>query len=46
VEKLFAQFDAMLSAAGFTASGGQIIDATFVEVPRGPVRISVYGLSC
>ena len=34
VEKLFAQFDAMLSAAGFTASGGQIIDATFVEVPR------------
>ncbi len=34
VEKLFAQFDAMLSTAGFTASGGQIIDATFVEVPR------------
>jgi len=34
VEKLFEQFDAMLEAAGFTASGGQIIDATFVEVPR------------
>lgn len=34
VEKLFYQFDAMLSAHGFEASGGQIIDATFVEVPR------------
>lgn len=34
VEKLFAQFDAMLSEAGFAASGGQIIDATFVEAPR------------
>ncbi len=34
VEKLFAQFDAMLSAAGFEASGGQIVDATFVEAPR------------
>ena len=34
VEKLFVQFDAMLNAAGFAASGGQIIDATFVEVPR------------
>ena len=34
VEKLFHQFDAMLSAAGFAASGGQIVDATFVEVPR------------
>jgi len=34
VEKLFAQFDAMLDARGFAASGGQIIDATFVEVPR------------
>jgi len=34
VEKLFAQFDAMLNAVGFAASGGQIIDATFVEVPR------------
>jgi IS5 family transposase len=34
VEKLFTQFDAMLSAVGFAASGGQIIDATFVEVPR------------
>src|SRR5271168_261747 len=34
VEKLFAQFDAMLDARGFQASGGQIIDATFVEVPR------------
>jgi transposase, IS5 family len=34
VEKLFAQFDAMLNDAGFGASGGQIIDATFVEVPK------------
>jgi len=34
VEKLFAQFDAMLDAHGFRASGGQIIDATFVEAPR------------
>ena len=34
VEKLFAQFDTMLDAHGFRASGGQIIDATFVEVPR------------
>jgi transposase len=33
-EQLFAQFDAMLNAAGFAPSGGQIIDATFVEVPR------------
>ena len=34
VEKLFAQFDSMLNAGGFKASGGQIIDATFIEVPR------------
>jgi IS5 family transposase len=34
VEKLFAQFDAMLTAHGLSASGGQIVDATFVEVPR------------
>ena len=34
VEKLFAQFDAMLEEHGFRASGGQIIDATFVEAPR------------
>lgn len=34
VEKLFAQFDAMLDAHGLSASGGQIIDATFVEAPR------------
>lgn len=34
VEKLFARFDAMLAAHGFAASGGQIIDATFVEAPR------------
>lgn len=34
VEKLFARFDAMLNEAGFAASGGQIIDATFVEAPR------------
>jgi transposase, IS5 family len=34
VEKLFTPFDAMPNAAGFAASGGQIIDAMFVEVPR------------
>jgi len=34
VEKLFAKFDTMLAAHGFSASGGQMIDATFVEVPR------------
>jgi IS5 family transposase len=34
VEKLFAHFDAMLDAHGLEASGGQIIDATFVEAPR------------
>ena len=34
VETLFAQFDTMLAGHGFEASGGQIIDATFVEVPR------------
>ena len=34
VERLFSQFDAMLNAHGFAASGGQIIDATFVEAPR------------
>ena len=34
VERLFAQFDKMLAQHGFVASGGQIIDATFVEVPR------------
>ena len=34
VETLFAQFDAMLEAHGLSASGGQIIDATFVEAPR------------
>lgn len=34
VEKLFEKFDTMLAARGFMASGGQIIDATFVEVPR------------
>ena len=34
VEQLFAQFDGMLNAHGLKASGGQIIDATFVEAPR------------
>lgn len=34
VEKLFKRFDEMLAAQGFGASGGQMIDATFVEVPR------------
>src|SRR5277367_3909975 len=34
VEKLFALFDEILSHHGFAASGGQMVDATFVEVPR------------
>lgn len=34
VEKLFEIFDGMLNHHGFAASGGQIIDATFVEAPR------------
>jgi len=34
VEKLFGRFDKMLETHGFAASGGQIIDATFVEAPR------------
>jgi transposase, IS5 family len=33
VEKLFDQFDAFLNEAGFAATGGQMIDASFVEVP-------------
>jgi hypothetical protein len=31
VERLFAQFDATLRAAGFLAMGGQIVDATIVR---------------
>lgn len=31
---LFFQFDAFLAEQGFAARGGQIVDATFVEVPR------------
>lgn len=34
IEKLFRRFDRMLETHGFAASGGQIIDATFVEAPR------------
>ena len=34
VEQLFARFDGMLNAHGLKASGGQIIDAAFVEAPR------------
>lgn len=34
VEKLFDKFDMMLATHGFGANGGQMIDATFVEVPR------------
>ena len=33
-KKLFARFDAQLQAHGYVAQGGQMIDATFVEVPR------------
>jgi IS5 family transposase len=34
VERLFAQFDATLRAAGFLAMGGQIVDATIVAAPK------------
>lgn len=34
VATLCNRFDAMRAASGFAASGGQISDATFVEVPR------------
>ena len=33
-EKLFARFHEQLARQGFVAKGGQMIDATFVEVPR------------
>ena len=33
-EKLFARFHQQLAQRGFVAQGGQMIDATFVEVPR------------
>jgi IS5 family transposase len=34
VEVLFKRFDTALSAAGFLAMGGQIIDATIVAAPK------------
>ena len=34
VEKLFAKFDSYLNKEGFAARGGQLIDASFVEVPK------------
>ncbi len=34
IQKLFTLFDRYLNEAGFTAKKGQIIDATFVELPR------------
>src|SRR5580658_10203787 len=34
IEVLFARFEAALSAAGFLAKGGQIIDATIVAAPK------------
>ncbi|MHB1390127.1 MAG: IS5 family transposase [Thermoleophilia bacterium] len=33
-EKLFARFDGFLAGKGYTAKKGQIVDASFVEVPR------------
>jgi IS5 family transposase len=33
IKPLFTQFDEYLSANGFEAKGGQLIDATIVEVP-------------
>jgi len=34
VERLLAQFDATLRAAGYLAMGGQIVDATIVAAPK------------
>jgi len=34
IKKLFSLFDRYLTEAGFSAKKGQIIDATFVELPR------------
>jgi IS5 family transposase len=34
VERLFAQFDASLRAAGYLAMGGQIIDASIIAAPK------------
>lgn len=34
VERLFAQFDVTLRAAGYLAMGGQIVDATIVAAPK------------
>ncbi len=34
VERLFAQFDTTLRAAGYLAMGGQIVDATIVAAPK------------
>jgi IS5 family transposase len=34
VEKLFGRFDKMLESHVFSASGRQMVDATFVKVPR------------
>ena len=34
VEKLFTKFDGYLEELGFAARGGQMIDASFVEVPK------------
>ena len=33
-EKLFASFDAFLAQKGYTAKKGQIVDASFAQVPR------------
>lgn len=34
VERLFARFDEQLEAQGYVARSGQMVDATFIEVPR------------
>ena len=34
VEELFDRFDSFLRARGYEAKGGQIVDASIVEVPR------------
>ena len=34
IDKLFAKFDKFLNQRGYTAQGGTMIDASFVEVPK------------
>jgi len=39
IEKLFRRFDEVLTAKGYLAMGGQIIDATVVAAPKQKLRV-------